>query len=132
MASSKKLNQMTPEELEKAKEEYVEEVTQDDEKIIEAGFLPEGLVEIKKKDRVNGFFKQLALRFKAMLSTKGVHTLGFIVLGLMALNYVFIITYESTTDIAYLRSESALRIGLAFIVCSAGSYFFRKKSKKSK
>ena len=107
--------------------EYIEPVNAQEQEIIDAAFLPEGLIEVPKKEIVKTFSGKLKLKMQGMFSSTKIQKYSSYLLMFFSVNYLSMYVYESTTDSDFMLSEAGIRILGAMIVTGAlGIFLFRK------
>ncbi|APE04059.1 hypothetical protein BM526_19000 (plasmid) [Alteromonas mediterranea] len=108
-------------------EEYIDPVSDQEQEIIDAAYLPEGLIEVNKKDIVNTFSGKVKLKIKGMLNSTKIQKYFSYLLMFFSVNYLSMYVYESTTDNDFMLSNAGIRILGAMIVTGAlGIFLFRK------
>ena len=108
-------------------DEYIEPVSAQEQEIIDAAYLPEGLIEVPKKEIVKTFSGKLKLKMQGMFSSTKIQMYASYLLMFFSVNYLSMYVYESTTDSDFMLSEAGIRILGAMIVTGAlGIFLFRK------
>lgn len=108
-------------------EKYIDPVSDQEQEIIDAAYLPEGLIEVNKKDIVKTFSGKVKLKIKGMFNSTKIQKYFSYLLMFFSVNYLSMYVYESTTDNDFMLSNAGIRILGAMIVTGAlGIFLFRK------
>lgn len=111
-------------------EGYIEPVSPQEQEIIDAAYLPEGLIEVPKKEIVKTFSGKVKLKIKGMFSSTKIQKYFSYLLMFFSVNYLSMYVYESTTDSDFMLSEAGIRILGAMIVSGVLGIFLYRKSRE--
>ena len=113
-----------------AEDEYIEPVSAQEKEIIDAAYLPEGLIEVPKREIVRTLSGKMKLKIKGIFSPTKIQKYFSYLLVFLSINYLSMYVYESTTDSDFMLSDAGIRILGAMIVSGALGIFLYRKSRE--
>ncbi|WP_338853906.1 hypothetical protein WE348_19965 (plasmid) [Alteromonas macleodii] len=111
-------------------DEYIEPVSAQEQEIIDAAYLPEGLIEVPKSEIVRTLSGKINLKIKGMFRSTKIQKYFSYLLVFLSINYLSMYVYESTTDSDFMLSDAGIRVLGAMIVSGALGIFLYRKSRE--